>query len=176
VLELFPAKMIVEDEDLAQVIPETAAFIDFLTDTELLDPASDDPGVLHAHLDGIEPRFRLHMADQSRYSPGKRFLSAAAAAGVQPDDEQAVAAFIEQFNTRPLAERDAVKSHAANKARPCRQVHASGHQAPPTAILGQPTPGTLRNPGSARRGRRVLSPPAREAAGSTRPGRGEPAR
>jgi hypothetical protein len=108
VLELFPAKMIVDDEDLAQVIPETAAFIDFLTDTELLDPASDDPGVLHAHLDGIEPRFRLHMADQSRYSPGKRFLSAAAAAGVQPDDEQAVAAFIEQFNTRPLAERDAV--------------------------------------------------------------------
>jgi len=112
-LELFPAKMIVDDNDLDQVIPEAAAFIDFLTDTGLLDPASDDPQLLHTHLDQLEVPFRRHMADRSRYSPGKRFWLAAAAAGVQPDDEQGVAAFINQFNARPLAERDAVLSRRA---------------------------------------------------------------
>jgi hypothetical protein len=105
-LELFPAKIIVEDDDLDDVIPETAAFIGFLTDTGLLDPASDDPKTLCAHLDQLEPRFRRRMADPSRYSPGKRFLLAAKATGITPDDEQGLAAFIEQFNSRPLHERD----------------------------------------------------------------------
>lgn len=112
-LELFPAKVIVEDEDLDDIIPETAAFIDFLTGTGLLDPGSEDPHLLRAHLDQLEARFRQRMADQSRYSPGKRFWLAAAAAGVQPDDEHAVAAFIEQFNTRAMAERDAVLGRRA---------------------------------------------------------------
>ena len=112
-LELFPAKMIVSDDDLTQVIPETAAFIGFLADTGLLDPASEDPQLLRAHLNQLDAPFRRRMADQSRYSPGKRFWLAAAAAGVQPDDEQAVAAFIEQFNTRPIAERDAVLGRRA---------------------------------------------------------------
>jgi hypothetical protein len=112
-LELFPAKMIVDDDDLDDIIPETAAFIGFLTDTGLLDPRSEDPQLLCAHLDQLEARFRRRMADQSRYSPGKRFWLAAAAAGVQPDDEQAVTAFIEQFNTRPLTERDAVLGRRA---------------------------------------------------------------
>jgi hypothetical protein len=112
-LELFPAKMIVDDDDLAQVIAETVAFIGFLTDTGLLDPQSEDPQVLCAHLDGLDAVFRQRMADRARYSPGKRFWLAAKAAGVRPDDEQAVAAFIEQFNTRPIAERDAVLGRAA---------------------------------------------------------------
>jgi hypothetical protein len=112
-LELFPAKMIVDDDDLAHVIPETAAFIGFLTDTGLLDPGSEDPQLLRAHLDQLDARFHRRMADPSRYSPGKRFWLAAAAAGVQPDDEPAVAAFIEQFNTRPIAERDAVLGRRA---------------------------------------------------------------
>jgi hypothetical protein len=137
-LELFPAKMIVNDDDLNQVIPETDAFIDFLTDTELLDPASDLPEVLHAHLDQLEPRLRRHMADESRYSPSKRFWSAAAAAGVQPDDEQAVTAFIDQFNSRPLHERDALLG---------RQPHTTGRFTPPGT---QPRP----KPTSRRRRRR----------------------
>jgi hypothetical protein len=116
-LELFPAKMIVDDNDLDNVIPETAAFIGFLTDTGLLDPASDDPATLRDHLDQLEPRFRQRMADRSRYSPGKRFWLAAAAAGVEPDDEQTVAAFIEQFNSRPFHERDALGRRAPTTGR-----------------------------------------------------------
>ena len=107
-LELFPAKVIVEDDDLDDVIPETASFIGFLADSGLLDPASDDREVLCRHLGEIEARFRRRMADRSRYSPGKAFWLAAAAAGVSPDDEQAVAAFAEAFNARSLSERAAV--------------------------------------------------------------------
>lgn len=112
-LELFPAKMIVDDDDLDDVVPETAAFVDFLADTGLLDPASDDPRVLLAHLEKLPERFQGRMADASRYSPGKRFWLAATAAGVPLDDEGAVSAFIEQFNARPLAERDQVLGRRA---------------------------------------------------------------
>jgi len=130
-LELFPAKMIVDDDDLDDVLPETHAFIDFLSDTGLLDPASEDPSLLHAHLNQLDAPFRRRMADRSRYSPGKRFWLAAAAAGVQPDDEQGVAAFIEQFNTRPLAERDAVLDRRAQTKAGTGRFTPPGTQARP---------------------------------------------
>jgi hypothetical protein len=90
------------------VLEEAKAFVSFLAETGLLDPVSDDPEMLLDHLDRIEARFRRNMADTSRYSFGKRFWLAAAAEGVQPDDEKAVRSFMEAFNARPLAEREAV--------------------------------------------------------------------
>lgn len=104
-LELFPAKVIVEADELNNVIPEAKAFISFLADTGLLDPSSDDPGELCCHLEHISGRFRRRMAERSRYSPGKRFWLAAAAAGVDVEDDKAVTAFVEQLNARPDAER-----------------------------------------------------------------------
>ena len=127
-LELFPAKVIVEDDELDEILPETAAFISFLSDTGLLDGDRDDPQLLHAHLGTIEDRFYTHMADPSRYSPGKRFFLAAGEAGVRPDDQQAVNAFIEQFNTRPLAERDAVLGRGARAKPPAT---SAGRFTPP---------------------------------------------
>ncbi|MGH2628782.1 MAG: hypothetical protein ACRDHY_19260 [Anaerolineales bacterium] len=115
-LELFPAKMIVDDNDLGDVVPDTATFMAFLAETELLDPASEQLQVLLAHLGHLPARFRRSMADRSRYSPGKRFWLAAASAGIRPDDDQAVSAFIEEFNARPPAERDAVLGHRAQTA------------------------------------------------------------
>lgn len=112
-LELFPAKVIVDGDDLDEVIPETAAFIGFLAETGLLDPGSDDPGVLCAHVEQLRPRFRRRMADRSRYSPGKRFWLAAAAEGVRVDDEGEVSAFIERFNRGSPAEREAVLGRGA---------------------------------------------------------------
>ena len=97
-----------EEDELASVLEEAKAFVAFLAETGLLDPASDDPEVLLDHLDRIEGRFRRNMADTSRYSFGKRFWLAAAAEGVQPDDEKAVQSLMEAFNARPLAEREAV--------------------------------------------------------------------
>lgn len=107
-LELFPAKVIVEADELDEVIPEAKAFVSFLADTDLLDPSSDDPEALCSHLEHISGRFRRRMDERSRYSPGKRFWLAAAAAGVDIEDDKAVAAYVAQFNARPDAERASV--------------------------------------------------------------------
>ncbi|MGH9292835.1 MAG: hypothetical protein ACRDZ6_08705 [Acidimicrobiales bacterium] len=112
-LELFPAKVIVED-DLQDVVPEAQTFVTFLADTGLLDPESDGPEQLRAHLEKIERRFIRRMADRSRYSWGKRFWVGAAEAGVTPDDKKAVAAYIETFNARPESERRAVMGRAGS--------------------------------------------------------------
>jgi hypothetical protein len=107
-LELFPAKVIVEDADIDDIVPDTATFIRFLANTGLLDPASDPPTKLYARLERINRPFRRHMADRSRYSPGKRFWLTAAQAGVPLDDDKAIEAFIQQFNARPHTEREAI--------------------------------------------------------------------
>jgi hypothetical protein len=145
-LELYPAKMIVEDDELDEVLSEAAAFICCLAETGLLDPGSEDPEVLGDHLAGIGPRFRRHMADSSRYSSGKRFLLAAAAEGVPLDDQEAVEDFIEAFNASPLAEREAVLGSAL---RTMPAWAGTGRFTPPGT---QPRP--RRKPNDRRRHRR----------------------
>ena len=127
-LELHPAKVIVEPDELDAVLDEAKAFLAFLDDAGLLDPASDDPVELTDHIDAIAPRFRTNMADVSRFSPGKRLWSAAIAEGVQLDDEAAVQSFMASFNARSRAERELVFGHslpAASSRTP------SGRATPP---------------------------------------------
>ena len=87
-----------EDDELEAVLDEVKAFLAFLDDVGLREPESDAPLVLADHIDAIAPRFRTNMADVSRFSPGKRLLSAAISEGVQLDDEVAVQWFMASFN------------------------------------------------------------------------------
>ena len=114
--ELFPAKVIVEEEDLGEVIPEAKAFISFLAETGYLDPAGDDPAVLLRHLDRIASRFRRRMTDPRRYSAAKRMWLAMGAEGIGPDDEEAARVWIEHFNARPTAERSALLGLSSSAA------------------------------------------------------------
>ena len=57
------------------------------------------------------------MAERSRYSPGKRFWFAAAAARVDIEDGKAVAAHVKQFNARPDAERASVLGQPSTAVR-----------------------------------------------------------
>ena len=107
-LELHPAKVLVDDEDLDDVLEEAKAFIRFLEETDLLESDSDPVDVLVEHLESIEEQFRHNMADASRFSFGKRLWTQAQAEGVRLDDRASVQAFISDFNSRPIAERDAV--------------------------------------------------------------------
>jgi len=107
-LELHPAKVMIEDDDLDDVLDEAEAFISFLDETGLLNPDSDPADVLVDHLDAMEEQFRHNMADASRYSFGKRLWMTAQAEGVRMDDQASVNAFIADFNARPIAERDAI--------------------------------------------------------------------
>jgi hypothetical protein len=111
-LELHPAKVIVEEDELGSVLTEARAFITFLSETGLLDPMSDRPDVLLSHLDDIDGRFRSNMADTARFSPGKRLWSTALAEGVPLDDERAVQSFMQTFNDRTYAERQTVLGRA----------------------------------------------------------------
>lgn len=117
-LELYPAKVIVEDDELDDVLEEARAFISFLTETGLLDQASDPSGVLLEHLSRIEKRFRTNMATAGRQSFGKRLWSQALAEGLSLNDQAAVDAFISRFNARPRAERDALLGQHLSPRQP----------------------------------------------------------
>jgi hypothetical protein len=107
-LELHPAKVMVDNDDLDGVLEEAKNFIGFLDETGLLDPDSESADVLVDHLEAIAEQFRLNMADASRYSFGKRLWTTAQAEGVRMDDQASLNAFIADFNTRPISERDAI--------------------------------------------------------------------
>ena len=134
-LELHPAKVMVEDDDLDDVLEEAKAFISFLDETRHLDADSDPADVLLEHLDAIEEQFRHNMADASRYSFGKRLWTTAQAEGVRLDDRASVEAFIADFNARPIADRDAILGPSL-PPRP----HATGRFTPPGTRPKAPSP------------------------------------
>jgi hypothetical protein len=72
------------------------------------------------------------MADTSRYSPGKRLMTAAAREGLSPEDPDGLAAFIEAFNARPRREREAVLGPAPHKRA------SGGRFTPPGTPPSQP--------------------------------------
>ena len=141
-LELHPAKVMVDDEDLGDVLEEAKAFMTFLDETGLLAPDSEPADVLLEHLDAIEEQFRHNMADVSRYSFGKRLWTSAQAEGVRLDDQASVEAFMADFNARPRTEREAILGRG------------SGHP-PRTASTGRVTAtGTRPKASSAKRRKR----------------------
>lgn len=139
-LELYPAKVMVDPDELDEVLEEARAFVAFLAETGLLDPDSDPPEVLLEHLGRLEGTFRAHMTDPSRFSFGKRMWSQALAEGVDLGDQQAIDAFIARFNARPRAEREAMMGRRLVSRQP-----TGGRFTPP---------GTQPRPPSAKRRKR----------------------
>jgi hypothetical protein len=103
-----PAKVILEDSEVDEVVGETLAYLTFLAEDGLADPASDDIATLSSHLDEIEPVFHRRLADPSRYGRGKVFAMAASQAGVDFDDPESVANFVERYNAE--LQRDQARS------------------------------------------------------------------
>jgi hypothetical protein len=141
-LELYPAKVMVDLDDLDEVLAEARPFLTFLDETGLLDGESEPLEVLCDYLDEIAPEFRENMADTSRYSFGKRLWTEAASEGVSHGDPAAVEAFMARFNARPRTERDAILGPGLLPA--ARNV-ASGRFTPP---------GTPSRPAKSRRRRK----------------------
>ncbi len=141
--ELFPAKVIVEEEDLGEVIPEAKVFISFLAEAGYLDPSGDDPAVLLRHLDRIAARFRRRMTDPRRYSTAKAMWLAMGAEGIGPEDEEAARVWIEHFNARPAAERAALL-RLSPSAAPIVAVVRSGSTSERRAGARKPSPSRRR--------------------------------
>jgi hypothetical protein len=114
-LEIYPAKVVAEPDELDEILGWGRAFLAFLDESGLLDQTSEPAEVLVAHVEHLAPRFRSSMADVSRYSAGKRFTMAALSEGVDLGDQAEVEAFMARFNSRSRAERELVMGPAPRK-------------------------------------------------------------
>jgi hypothetical protein len=104
--ELYPRKVVLEPGDNARVIGGIAAFLRFL-ETEGLWTGEESSEELASLVERGGARFDVAMADESRWGPGKRLFSGAAAQGVDISDQRQLDEYIRTFNSLPYAERDA---------------------------------------------------------------------
>jgi hypothetical protein len=101
----FPRKISVFAEEVERVVPSLRAFLDWLAEDGLLDPASDRPAALRTTLERLAPRFLAAMDDPSRYGPAKSLVALMQSSGVDVTDQDAISGFIGGFNELPEQER-----------------------------------------------------------------------
>lgn len=105
-LGLYPAKVMLDRDDLDQVVTGFAGFLQFLGDEGIL--PEDHAARLAESVERMAPRFHAAALDEDNWSMGKRLWSLAQSEGVDPSDPDAVQRFMDDFNQRPFADRDAV--------------------------------------------------------------------
>ena len=105
-LGLYPAKVMLDPDNLDQVVVGFAGFLRFLGDDGIM-PASHAARLAES-VERLAPRFHAAAMDDGNWSMGKRLWSQAQSEGVDPSDPDAVQRFMDDFNQRPFSERDAV--------------------------------------------------------------------
>lgn len=104
-LGLFPAKVVLEADEIDEVVDGVGAFLSFLDATGRLAPGSDPLPTLLGALEVIGAQLPAAMADSSRFGMAKNIGTAMEADGVDITDDDAVQDWITAFNARPEAER-----------------------------------------------------------------------
>ena len=104
-LGVYPARVIVGDSELDEILTTTASYLEFLDDAWLLDDSSDDIEVLLQRCEQLREPFRAAMHDSIRFTPSKRLWTRARDMGVDPTDERAVQTHIADFNSLSWEER-----------------------------------------------------------------------
>lgn len=138
-LELHPAKVVMEPDEFDPTLAEAIAFLRFLADSKWLSDDGESVDALVAHLERMGPAFHRAMTDESQFSPGKRFWTAAVREGVQLDDAASVNAFMATYNARiegprPEAFHNAFLSGPAGgrpRGGPALRVMSGGRATPP---------------------------------------------
>lgn len=103
---LYPAKVMLDAEAIAEVPPGVASFLRFLASRR---PDHSPPfEVLAEYVELSASRFISAMNDEDNWSFGKRMWSTALAEGVDLSDEDAIGRWMEDFNSRTLGERDQI--------------------------------------------------------------------
>lgn len=105
-LGLYPAKVMLDPDDLDLVVVGFARFLTFLGDEGIM--SEDDAARLATSVERLAPQFRAAALDESNWSMGKRLWSLAQSEGVDPSNPSEVQHFIEDFNRRSFFERGAV--------------------------------------------------------------------
>jgi hypothetical protein len=112
-LDWFPRKASATDETLGDVVDCVIAFLRFLDQRESL---SGEPlGVLEQACDELRDEFREAAADPSSWGLAKSMFMQMHSEGVDPENGQAVQAWMTAFNDRPREERDAIIGGAADR-------------------------------------------------------------
>jgi hypothetical protein len=104
-IDWFPRKVTLGPEEVELVVPTMRAFLGWLDETGLLDPASDRPAALRATLERLAPRFPAAMDDPSRHGLAKSFFGLLQAGGIDLTDQDAVSGFAASFNQLPEEDR-----------------------------------------------------------------------
>ncbi len=114
----FPRKVSVFAEEAERVAPSLRAFVDWLAEEGLLDPASDLPAALRATLERLAPSFLAAMDDPSRYGPAKTLVALMQSSGIDVTDQDAISGFIGGFNELPEQERKHMLPLPGDQAAP----------------------------------------------------------
>lgn len=133
-LELYPAKVMIDDEDIDTVPRAFAAFLRHLGREGVV--AEAEPAAVRA--EGLARRFRVEVTDPANWSFGKRLWGEAQAEGIDFSEPESLQAFMDDFNQRPFAERGAVLGGVGARREPGPAPVAGwpGHdELPPVAEL-----------------------------------------
>jgi hypothetical protein len=104
-LELFPRKTIVDEENLDDVVPTVSLFLTFLDDSDLLADDGETLPRLQDELQRITSSFATRMRDSASFGLAKSLFTGMLGDGVDPDEPGAAEAWIERFNALPDDER-----------------------------------------------------------------------
>lgn len=105
-LDYFPRRVTVDDDELLEVVPSLKDFLSFLDRRGLLE---GDPLVeLHVELNDLLPDFVAAMHDRARFGPAKTLVARMKAEGVDPAEPGAIDRWFADFNARPPRERAAI--------------------------------------------------------------------
>jgi hypothetical protein len=105
-LGLYPAKAMMDTEDLDRIPTGFGALLRFLGD-EGITPAADAEAA-EGLVERLRPRFHAAAMDEANWSMGKRLMSVARSEGVNMQDPDAMQRFMEDFNRLTFDERDAI--------------------------------------------------------------------
>jgi hypothetical protein len=103
--DLYPRSVVVPAERVHLVPDDFAAFMRFLG-RHRPDPWTAQG--LARRIEEAARRFIAAMKDESKWQPGKRLWTRASEEGVDPRDEKALQNWVDEFNKRPLTERDRI--------------------------------------------------------------------
>jgi hypothetical protein len=103
-LDWFPRKVTLDRDDVPLVPSQVADFLSYLDRRDLL--TGDPLARLHAKLEAVTPEFEQHMSEERAYGLAKTLALAMQADGVDLKDPEALARWMDDFNARPLEDRD----------------------------------------------------------------------
>jgi hypothetical protein len=114
-LTWFPRRVTLAEAEHATVMETVEAFLDFLDDSDLLDERSEPIGTLREILRELSPDFFAAMRQPENYGMAKFWATKMLESGVDPEDQDAASAFIDEVRGGRIPVDDAVLAVIAER-------------------------------------------------------------